>query len=316
MLENFDDEVREKLRTHYEQTTLQLNKLERYLWALSVYEGSSQALFNSQQLSFELTSGKDKYQLISHAKKNSLNEHVHHYRLGHPLAEQWIEQAKGRPLPMKILTFRYSDYEGKVSLLENKIGSSGFLSLDLLQVSAAEDEEHLIFSAIDSSGNQLEQELCEKLFDLPASETEMHGIEPFISPPIAEKITNINRQQESAILWDIQERTNEFLDRELERLDKWSKDLKDKLEIELRELDAEITQLQKDARLVRQITEKLEINKTIRERERQRSELRRNLFEAQDEIDRQKEILFQDVEKKLEQKVSKKHLFLIKWQLV
>ncbi|MEK5478778.1 SNF2-related protein [Paenibacillus sp. FSL R5-0407] len=316
LLENFDDEVREKLRTHYEQTTLQLNKLERYLWALSVYEGSSQALFNSQQLSFELTSGKDKYQLISHAKKNSLNEHVHHYRLGHPLAEQWIEQAKGRPLPMKILTFRYSDYEGKVSLLENKIGSSGFLSLDLLQVSAAEDEEHLIFSAIDSSGNQLEQELCEKLFDLPASETEMHGIEPFISPPIAEKITNINRQQESAILWDIQERTNEFLDRELERLDKWSKDLKDKLEIELRELDAEITQLQKDARLVRQITEKLEINKTIRERERQRSELRRNLFEAQDEIDRQKEILFQDVEKKLEQKVSKKHLFLIKWQLV
>lgn len=316
LLENFDDEVREKLRNHYEQTTLQLNKMERYLWALSVYEGSSQATFNSAQLSFQLQSSNDMYQLISHTKKNALNEHVHHYRLGHPLAENWIEQAKSRQLPMKKLTFRYSDYEGKVSLLHNRIGSSGYLSLSLLQVSAAENEEHLIFSAVDSNGNQLDQELCEKLFDLPANEVEPSDHEQSIHLDVIEQIAAINQQQESVILWDIQERTNDFLDRELERLDKWSKDLKDKLEIELRELDTEITHLQKEARLVRQIAEKLEINKTIRECEKRRSELRRNLFDAQDEIDRQKEILFQDVEKKLEQKVSKKHLFLIKWHLV
>lgn len=316
LLENFDDEVREKLRNHHEQTTLQLNKMERYLWALSVYEGSSQAKFNSEQLSFQILNSKDTYQLISHAKKNASNEHVHHFRLGHPLAENWIEQAKNRHLPMKKLTFRYSDYEGKVSLLQSRIGSTGYLSLNLLQVSAAENEEHLIFSAVDSNGNQLDQELCEKLLDLPANEAEMNDHEQIIHSGVSEQIAAINQQQESAILWDIQERTNEFLDRELERLDKWSKDLKDKLEVELRELDVEITQLQKEARLVRQIAEKLEINKTIREHERQRSELRRNLFDAQDEIDRQKEILFLDVEKKLEQKVSKKHLFLIKWQLV
>lgn len=315
LLENFDDEVREKLRSHYEQTTLQLNKMERFLWALSVYEGSSQAYFNSEHLSFQLAGSKDKYQLISQVKKYATNEHVNHYRLGHPLAVNWIEQAKKRQLSMKKLVFRYSDYEGKVSLLQNRIGSSGYLSLDLMHVSAVEEEEHLIFSAIDSNGEQLDQELCEKLFDLPADEVEL-GDEHNLGTRVADQIRTINQQQESSLLWNIQERTNEFLDRELERLDKWSKDLKDKLEIELRELDAEITQLQKEARLVRQIAEKLELNKTIREREKHRSELRRNLFEAQDEIDRQKEILFQDVEKKLEQKISRKHLFLIKWQLV
>ena len=31
LLENFDDEVREKLRDQYEQTTIQMSKLERYL---------------------------------------------------------------------------------------------------------------------------------------------------------------------------------------------------------------------------------------------------------------------------------------------
>lgn len=290
--------------------------MERFLWALTEYEGSSFAQFNSEQLSFQLMNSKDKYQLISHVKKSETNEHVHHYRLGHPLAENWIEQAKSRQLPMMKLNFRYSDYEGKVSLLQNRIGINGYLSLSLLQVSAAENEEHLIFSAVDSIGNQLDQELCEKLFDLPATEIKLNDHEQIIYSNVTEQIFKINQQQESAILWDIQERTNEFLDRELERLDKWSKDLKDKLELELRELDIEIAQLQKDARLVRQIVEKLEINKIIREREQQRSELRRNLFDAQDEIDRQKELLFQDVEKKLEQKISRKHLFMIKWQLV
>lgn len=316
LLENFDDEVREKLRTHYEQTTLQLNKMERYLWAMSVYEGSAQAHFDSGQLSFRLLNSNDKYQLISQMKKNASSDHVHHYRLGHPLAINWIEQAKSRKLPKKLIQFRYSDYEGRVSLLQNLIGNNGWLSLDLLQVKSAEDEEHLIFSAIDSNGNQIDQELCEKLFDLPASELELVEDDESGFAYFGNQISEINKQQESAILWGIQERTNEFLDRELERLDKWSKDLKDKLETDLKDLDAEITQLQKEARMVRQIAEKLELNKTIREREKQRSEMRRSLFDAQDEIDRQKEQLFVEVEKKLEQKISRQHLFLIKWEVV
>lgn len=316
LLENFDDEVREKLRTHYEQTALQLNKMERYLWAMSVYEGRAQANFDSEKLSFKLLNSNDKYQFISQVKKNTMSDNVHHYRLGHPLAINWIEQAKNRQLPKRLVVFRYSDYEGKVSLLQNLIGNSGWLSLDLLQVKSAEDEEHLIFSAVDSYGNQIDQEICEKLFDLPANESEFFDVGNSNSEISTNQISEIHKQQESAILWGIQERTNEFLDRELERLDKWSKDLKDKLETELKELDAEITQLQKDARMVRQIAEKLELNKTIREREKYRSELRRNLFEAQDEIDRQKEQLFAEVEKKLEQKISRKHLFLIKWEVV
>ncbi|MCM3591151.1 SNF2-related protein [Brevibacillus borstelensis] len=316
LLENFDDEVREKLRTHYEQTALQLNKMERYLWAMSVYEGSEQAQFDIEQLSFRLLNSNDKYQLLSQVKKNATNDYVHHYRLGHPLAINWIEQAKSRQVRKKKIIFRYSDYEGKVSLLQNLIGNNGWLSLDLLQVKSAEDEEHLIFSAIDYNRNQIDQVICEKLFDLPADELELVDGEENEDTDFTKQISEIYKQQESAILWGIQERTNEFLDRELEKLNKWSKDLKEKLEIELKELDGEITQLQKDARIVRQIAEKLELNKTIREREKHRSELRRNLFDAQDEIDRQKEQLFAEVEKKLEQKINRKHLFLIKWEVV
>jgi SNF2 family DNA or RNA helicase len=52
LLENFDDEVREKLRDHYHQTSLHLNRMERYLWNLSKYEGAREATFDDETLSF------------------------------------------------------------------------------------------------------------------------------------------------------------------------------------------------------------------------------------------------------------------------
>lgn len=312
LLENFDDEVREKLRDHYEQTSLHMNKLERYLWGLTKYEGRTQAEFDDYTLSFKLSQSQERYQMISQVRKASNDNHVHHYRLGHPLAAKWIEQAKNRELPTKEVIFNYLEYTGKVSVLSNLVGKCGWLSLDLLQVSSAEEEEHLIFTCIDEDGNQIEQDICEKMFDLPATVEE----EVTLSEPIRHLLSNILKHQETAILHQINERTNEFLDRELEKLDKWSKDLKEKLEIELKEIDLEIAQLQKEARMTRQIAEKLELNKIIREREKKRSEMRRNLYDEQDEIDRQKERLFAEVEKKLEQKVNRKHLFTIKWRII
>lgn len=312
LLENFDDEVREKLRDQYEKTTLQMSKMERYLWGLSVFEGQKQAIFDNQTLSFRLVNTQDKFQLISQAKKLENNEAVHFYRLGHPLAEQWINQAKERDLQMKEVIFNYSAYEGKVSALSGLSGTSGWLSLDLMKVSSAEVEEHLIFSCVDQKGNQIEQEICEKLFELPAVEQEIS----LATDSILDTLNAINKHQKEAVLNYIQEKTNSFLDRELEKLDKWSRDLKDKLEIDLKELDQEIAQLQKEARTTKLVREKLELNKMVREKERKRNEMRRTLFDEQDEIDRQKENLFIDIEKRLEQKISEKHLFTIKWKII
>lgn len=309
LMENFDDEVREKLKDHYEKTSIHLNKLERYLWNLAKFEGKNLALFDDDTLSF--TINNEKFQLISQARSNR-DQQVHHFRLGHPIAMKWTEQAKERQLPTKEVIFDYSNYTGRVSVLNELIGKTGWLSLDLLQVSSAEDEEHLILSCIDEDGNQIEQDICQRMFDIPGYEED----DVIMSESISNILTSIRKHQESAILNQISERTNEYLDRELEKLEKWSKDLRGKLEIEIKELDMEISQLQREARMTRQIGEKLEINKTIREREKLRNEKRRNLFDAQDEIDRQKERLFTEIEKKLEQKVNRKHLFSIKWRLI
>ncbi|WP_236692716.1 hypothetical protein [Aneurinibacillus tyrosinisolvens] len=312
LLENFDDEVREKLRNHYEQTNLYLNRLERYLWGLSKYEGNGQAVFNDEQLSFQLKNENEVYQMISQVKKVDPGNQVHHYRSGHPLAVEWIEQAKSRALPPKGIIFRYSDYEGKVSVLSPLVGQEGWLSLNLLRVESLEMEEYLVFSCVDREGNQIEQDICEKMFDLPASE----GEETSVPASIQNALAGIKEHQEAAILNGIMERAGQYLDAELEKLDKWSGDLKMKLESEIENIGIEINQQQREARLTKQLAEKLELNRKVKELEKKRNDMRRNLYNEQDEIDRQKEVLFAQVEEKLQQKVTQQHLYQIHWRII
>ncbi|WP_044895247.1 SNF2-related protein [Bacillus alveayuensis] len=309
LLENFDDEVREKLRDHYHQTSLHLNRMERYLWNLSKYEGAREATFDDETLSF--VKEHETYQMISQVKKQD-RPNVHHYRFSHPLAQKWIEQAKKRKLIPKEITFRYSDYEGKVSILERLIGKEGWLSLELLHVESLENEQHLVFSAIDLEGEQLDQEMCEKMFELPAVEGE--AIE--LSESICNTLRRISEGQQEAILNEIMERASAYLDSELEKLEKWSQDLKNKLEKDIDEMTVEIEHLKREAKLTRNLAEKLEMNKQIKELEKKRNEMRRNLYDQQDEIDEQKDRLFEEVEKKLEQRTSTEHLFTIKWRIV
>ncbi|WP_339230031.1 helicase-related protein [Aeribacillus sp. FSL K6-2833] len=298
LMENFDDEVREKLRDNFEQTTIQLNKLERFLWNLSKIEGQREAVFDDNSLSF--IKDKKKYQLMSQIKKEESTNNVVHYRLSHPLAEKWVKQAKGRVLIPKEVTFRYCDYQGKISVIESLVGTGGWLHLDLLNVESVENEQYLIFSAVDNNGNQIEQDICEKLFLLPAIEHE----EIEIPNSINNTLQYIKECQVEAVLNSIMERTAEYMDSELEKLDRWAKDLKLKLEAEIDELSVEIDYLKKESKSIRNLQEKLEMNKKIKELEKKRNDMRRNLYDQQDQIDEQKDILFEEIEAKLQQKVT------------
>lgn len=309
LMENFDDEVREKLRDNFEQTTIQLNKLEIFLWNLSKIEGQREAVFDDNSLTFIID--KKKYQLMSQIKKEESTNNVVHYRLSHPLAEKWVKQAKGRVLIPKEVTFRYCDYQGKISVIESLVGTDGWLYLDLLNVESVETEQYLIFSAVDNSGNQIDQDICEKLFLLPAIEHE----EIEIPNSINNTLQYIKECQVEAVLNSIMERTAEYMDSELEKLDRWAKDLKLKLEAEIDELSVEIDYLKKESKSIRNLQEKLGMNKKIKELEKKRNDMRRNLYDQQDKIDEQKDLLFEGIEAKLQQKVTNKHLFELKWRI-
>src|SRR5207249_2030735 len=104
------------------------------------------------------------------------------------------------------------------------------------------------------------------------------------------------QELQAAALAEMQQRNSRFFDEEIEKLERWADDLKHGLEMELKDLDAEIRQARRDVKLVADLEGKLALHRTIKDLEAKRSRKRRELYEAQDEIDARKEELISGVE--------------------
>ena len=50
--------------------------------------------------------------------------------------------------------------------------------------------------------------------------------------------------------------------------------------------------------------------------EKKRSNLRQNLYQAQDEVDERKEKLISEIEIRLKQKIERNELFTVRWRLI
>ncbi|MGI8748234.1 MAG: helicase-related protein [Deinococcus sp.] len=180
LLENFDEEVREKLRVRQEESREQLNRFTRLLMSLTWGELGDLATFDSER-SFTLhrSPGAEvapgRYTLPSRDEKLREAEPAapgeHRYRLGHPLAQHLLTQAKARTLAGEVehLHFDYGAHTGHIGALRDRRGSSGWLSLALYRVAAlGQTEEHLLWSALTDEGEVLPPEISRKLFELSA----------------------------------------------------------------------------------------------------------------------------------------------------
>jgi adenine-specific DNA-methyltransferase len=119
----------------------------------------------------------------------------------------------------------------------------------------------------------------------------------------------------AAVLAEIGERNSRFFEDEIDKLEHWAEDLKDGLEQELKELDTGIKTLKKQAKMQPDLEAKLALHRQAKELEAQRSQKRRALYDAQDDIDRRKESLISEVEARLQQSVQEETLLTIRWQI-
>jgi len=92
-------------------------------------------------------------------------------------------------------------------------------------------------------------------------------------------------------------------------------DLKFALERELRELDTLIKAAKKTSKSAVALAEKLEAQKQIKTLEAKRNNKRRQLFEAQDDVDRKRAELIEEIERQLQTKTSIKPVFTLRWTL-
>lgn len=315
LLDNFDDEVREKLKVRDEASKAYLNHYERLLMQLTQYELYGRAEFLDDS-SFLL--GKQPFPEQAATIPVGLYElprrsgEAHLYRLNHPLAETLIAQAKMRNLPPAEIHFDYQQYDGKVTLLEKFIGKSGWLTLSLFSVESLDQaEDHLILAAETDDGQMLDEEVAARLLTLPGS------VSGQAQPGLATAHLDAqNQQRQAAIQRDISERNARFFEAEADKLDGWADDLKVGLEREIKEFDRQIKEARRAATTALTLEEKLAGQKQIKLLEAQRNLKRRTLFDAQDQVDKQREELIAAIEGKMNQNTRLEQLFSIHWTIL
>jgi len=315
LLENFDEEVHEKLRVNLENSRDYLNRYERLLMQLTEHELGDHAEFVHGESAFRLRSNPypenpEPIPLGLYELPRRSGE-AHLYRLVHPLAQCVLAQAKTRDLPQADIVFDYANHGSKITVLEPYVGRSGRLFLNLFSVESLDQaEDYLLFAAVDEVGVVLEEEAARRLFSLPAV-----SVAPLNVSREDGRLREITSARQSHIQRTISERNAKFFEVEAEKLDGWADDLKVALEREIKDMDRQIKEAKRAATLALTLEGKLAGQKQIKALESQRNGKRRALFDAQDEIDQRREKLIADIEARLAQKTKSESLFMIDWKL-
>lgn len=198
-----------------------------------------------------------------------------------------------------------------MSVLRPLIGKSGWLTLRQFTAESLDQaEDYLIFAAVTDDGTALDGDVAAKLLNLPARKEPADGL-----VPPSDVLDAQSQSRQALIQKGISERNGRFFEAEAEKLEGWADDLKLGLEREIKELDRLINEARRAATTALSLEDKLTGQKQIKALESQRSQKRRTLFDAQDEVDRKREQLISGIEGKLQQQVAAESLFIVSWEL-
>lgn len=318
LLEHFDEEVHQRLRVTLDNTGERLSRMERWLWKVTKHELGSEARFDDDAKRFfvpnrvagcpDVPTGTYRLHL-----RDGVDGGHRPYRLGDPLADALLGRAKNRKLPIAHVRFEYEMAGVKISLAEQLRGKCGWMVAELISLDAVQQqEEHLLLSGVEDAGGLVDAEALEKLLDLPAEVVS----DQLVSSEVEGQIETVTGGVRSMLLAQIGERNSRYFEDEIEKLDRWADDRKKALEGELKSLKSEITALKKQSRLEVTLEAKVALQRKAKDIEADVSRKRRELYEAEDRIEREKDVLISAVETRLRQDVKTERLFVLRWEVV
>lgn len=315
LIEHFDEDVHERLRLQLDEAQARLDRIGRWFWAVTLYALHDRVQFDAMHHAFSLTQPPTmsvkpgRYQLVRGGQQTDMLTHA--YRLNHPLGEWVLDQALQAMTPMAELQFDYSHHPTRLSVVSELTGTSGWLRLDKLKLTALDSVERLIFTAVTDDGHVLDQECCEKLFSVEAS----HKPQSINQQPPASLAANSQRRIEASIAAFVEDNQRLFM-AEREKLEKWADDKLLSAEEALRETKARIAQLKRDSRKAGSLQEQSELQRQLSELERLQRRQRQEIFAVEDEIIDKRDCLIDSLQSQLRSEVESLKLFMIRWEVV
>lgn len=330
LLENFDEEVRERLKVAQADAGAALDRMGRLLMRFTAgmlgahadFDESGQA-FNLKALPIELHETLPegdppeppeaviplgRYEL----PRSSENSHV--YRLQHPLSQRLIAWAQREPLTGARLKLDYAAYGSKVSVLETLRGRAGACAVQRLRVESLGTADEYLLIVATCGDDVLEAEVADRLLMLPGEVRELQapsGGSDQVSAALQAELV----RQRAAALGRIEARNLKFFSAESDKLDAWADDQRAGLEQQIKELDRRIKETRTKGNGAATLVEKLDAQRQQRELEAVRDKRRRELFIRQDEIQKRRDEIVDQLELQLSQRVEVIDLMTVEWQM-
>ena len=313
LLENFDEEVIEKLKFRHSADSQRVDRYNRHLWklALSVLDDKVKEV-DYEQHTFQIPYSFD----VVESGTYSLSKDVQgttQLRVAHPLGQYITDKGLEEPDRIVAVEFNQSSYTYRQTLLENYIGYSGWAKLHLVYAENSLDgEEVLISSCITDDGEILPDEFLFKLFEVDGTELE----ECFISHDMETDLLDVFKERLEQYKEELEHRTAKHLEYEIEKYESWESD-------QLQPLEKAIIELNKEKEIIHRLCRK-EVNYKVRadlmlkEKDIKAKIARKNLEldELREEYEQKVDQIAEQLNKAVANSVSYRQVMTLRWTLV
>ena len=312
LLENFDEEVVNKLRVRQSEDVNRMDTYNRHLWyvATSVL-GNSISDIDPRHHTFVLKKALAPDIPVGTYILNKESDQYVQLRYGHPLGQYVVGKALRTEVSDAHLIFDLDSYPYKSALVEQYKGQSGTACVYRVSSSNKYDsEEQLIACAQTDQGEMLPPEFIFKLLELDCISDKSSSL-----GSLDVMFKDEYEKQLNSYKLKIDERTNEYVDYEINKYEMWAEDQLVPLRKEVMELSREHDALRRQIRKEHNASVKLQLKKEENLKSKALNQKRAKLFQMEDEYNDKVDTMTSRLQSSMENTVSSNILFRLKWEI-
>lgn len=326
LLENFDDEVRARLRTRNEEIKKELTAFDVMLLKFICSSlNITDYKYEDSTYYFDIPSfppgiimnipGDVMPGTFYIGKGKGEKESAVRLHLGHPLVRTAIRAAKELPAEKTCsVTLAYSAAGHKITPLEHLLGKSGYCMTYKLSFKGLEEEDHLshmFFIRESERWEALSNDLCEKMMTVTAFECEdiKHEMPP---DDLADSTL---RTFTDELLKEIGLRNEDYFEREMDKLDIYSEEAVLKMQDELKKLEDAWKEAKKKRQKSLSFEERMAARKEVQRLEQEYSKMVDKIAVEKKKLFEEKNKELKSLENKLNIKVERELIAQALWRM-
>lgn len=323
VLENFDDSVRKMLRIDYDEALDQLGEYGRKFWRLTQFMLDGKAKFDEECLTFDLQTPPredipaGRYQLKRKVdarfqeQSGGIDAHGEIYRTTSPLGSWCIAEGGGLCPHVHHVDFDLSGYRGKISVLEQLKGQSGWMLLNKRTAEGIEAKDSLLFSGFTDEGKSLATDILAQFFHLEA----VMGEERIATPNVTDRLARESALLSKATAKQELERSNALYKERQAQLDRWQDDQVNAAQHAVDVLKQEQRTARRAVENATTLSEQAEAGEKVAQLDRRLSKARRNVDTVEAAAWQKRTRILDELKKRLGQTVEEHALFTLHWSL-